>query len=113
MPAILAHTWPADLAKTHFDLVGDDGGENQIPSAEFFALAQCQWRSDEIAGVARISFPINVVVIHRADHVAVQKRGIDRIGLEAANERRGFAVSATHRAIMLQQNLRVILLAAT
>ena len=36
--------------------------------------------------MTRICFPINVVVIHRADHVAIQKRRIDRIGLEAGDE---------------------------
>ena len=73
MPAIFAHTWPANFAKTHFDFVGDDGGENQILAAQPFAFAECQRRGDEIARMTRIGFPINVVVIHRADHVAVEK----------------------------------------
>src|SRR5438105_13097262 len=63
-----------------------------------------------------IRFPINVVVIHRADHVSVQKRHIDRIGLEPGHERSRAAPAcgtAAHGAIVLQQNFRVILLAAT
>ena len=63
-----------------------------------------------------IGLPIDIVVIHGADHVAIQKRRIDRIGLEAGNERRGFTVATAlatgHRAIMLQQDFGVILLTA-
>src|SRR5438094_452148 len=46
MPSVLAHAWPSDFA-------------------------QRQRRSDEIAGVTWIGFPIDVVVIHRANHVAI------------------------------------------
>ena len=63
--------------------------------------------------MAWISFPINVVVIHGADHVAIQKRRIDRIGLETGDECGGGAVAATHRLVMLQQNPGVILLTAS
>ncbi len=121
MPAVFAHAGPSDFAKSHFDFVGDDRGENQILAAQSFAFAQCERRSDEIARMTRIGFPINVVVIHRPDHVAVEKRRIDRIGFETGDERGrpSFAALATgrvrrggHRAIMLQQNLRVFLLAA-
>ena len=75
--------------------------------------------------MTRIGFPINVVVIHRADHVTIQKRRIDRISLEAGDKcgRRSLAVAPAlatgrvrrggHRAIMLQQNLGVVLLATT
>ena len=112
MPAVFAHARPADFAKPHLDFVGDDGGENQILAAESFAFAECQRRSDEIAWMTRVGLPIDVVVIHRADHVAVQKRRIHRIGLEAGNKRGGSAIAAGHRAIMLEQNLGVILLAA-
>ena len=72
-----------------------------------------QRRGDEIARMTRICFPIDVVVIHRANHVAIQKRRIDRIGLEAGDERSGIAVAAAHRAIMLQQDPGVILLTPT
>ena len=30
VPTVLAHTRPTHLAKTHFNFVGDDGGEDQI-----------------------------------------------------------------------------------
>ncbi len=40
MPAVFAHARPADFAKTHFDFVGDDRGENQILAAQAFAFAQ-------------------------------------------------------------------------
>ena len=112
MPPIFAHTRPAHFAKTHFNFVRDDRRQNQILAAQAFALTQRQRRRDEIARMTRIGFPINVVVIHRADHVAIEKRRIDGIGLEAGYERGRFAIAAAHGAVVLQQNLRVILLAA-
>jgi hypothetical protein len=112
MPSIFAHPWPADFAKTHLNFVGNDRGENQIFAAEPLAFTECQRRGDEIARVTRIGLPINVVVIHRPDHVAIQKRRIDRISFEAGNKCRGVAIAAGHRAIMLQQNPRIILLAS-
>ena len=57
-----------------------------------------------------IGFPINVVVVHGPNHVAVQKRRIDRVSLERRHERRGAAGTTTHRPIVLEQNFRVILL---
>ena len=40
------------------------------------------------------------------------KRRVDGIGLEAGNEAGCLAIAAAHRPVMLEQNLRVILLAA-
>ena len=71
MPPIFAHAGPAHFAKTHFNLVGNDRCENQILAAETFALAQRQRRRDEIAGMTWIGLPIDVVVIHGANHVAI------------------------------------------
>jgi hypothetical protein len=62
--------------------------------------------------MTRVGFPIDVVVIHRPDHVSVEKRRIDRIGFESRDKRRRFGISAAHRAIMLQQNFGIILLTA-
>ena len=95
----------------HF--VGDDGGENQFFATQALALAQRQRCGDEIARMARIGFPINIVVIHRANHVAVEKGRIHRIGLEPGHKRSGFAIPAAHRAVVLEQNLGIILLAPT
>ena len=108
MPTVFAHARPAHFAKTHFNFVGDDGGENQILAAQTFAFTECQRRGDEIAGMAWIGLPINVVVIHGADHVAIQKRRIHRIGFETGDKCRGAAFPAAlarrggHRAVMLQ-----------
>ena len=61
--------------------------------------------------MTRVGLPIDVVVIHRADHVPVQKCGVDRIGFEAGNECGGFSIAAAHGAMMLEQDLGVFLLA--
>ena len=109
MPAVFTHTRPSHFAKTHFNFVSDDRGENQIFATEAFAFTECQRRSDEIARMTWIGFPIDVVVIHRADHVAIQKCGIDWIGLEPGDERRRATIGTGHRPVMFQQNLGVIL----
>ena len=83
MPAVFAHARSPDFAETHFNFVSDNGGENQILAAQTFAFTQRQRRGDEIARMTWIGFPINVVVIHRANHVAVEKRGIDRVSFKA------------------------------
>ena len=65
--------------------------------------------------MTRVGLPIDVVVIHRADHVAVQKCGVDRVGFEAGNECGGFSVTALATGhplrMMLEQDLRIVLLA--
>ena len=63
--------------------------------------------------MARVGFPIDVVVIHRANHVAIHECCVDRVGLEAGDECGGFSIAAAHRAMMLEQDLGVVLLAST
>src|SRR5438876_11724218 len=94
MPAVFTHARSSDFTETHFNFVRDDRAENQIFAAQSFAFTQCERRSDEIAWMTRIGFPIDVVVIHRADHVPIQKRGIDRISLEAGNKYGRFTIAA-------------------
>ena len=60
-----------------------------------------------------IRFPIDVVVIHRADHVPVHECGVDWVGFEAGNKCCGFSIAAAHGAMMLEQDLSVVLLAST
>ena len=115
MPAVFAHTRTSDFAQTYFDFVSDDGGENQILAAQTLAFTERQRRGDEIARMTRVGFPIDVVVIHGPDHVAIQKCGIHWVGLEPGNERGGFAPACgtAHRAIVFEQDLRILLLAPT
>src|SRR5438132_14371039 len=116
MPSIFAHARSAHFAQTHLDFVSDDGGENQILATETLGFTQCEGRSDEITWMTWIGFPIDVVIIHRANHVAIEKRRIDWISLEARHECSGSAFSPAlarrggHRTVMLQQNSGVILL---
>src|SRR5262249_13375346 len=60
-----------------------------------------------------VGFPIDVVVIHGPNHVTIHERCIDGICLEAGNKCSGLATTAAHGAMMLEQDLRVFLLAAT
>jgi len=43
--------------------------------------------------------------------VAIQKGGVDRVGFESGNESSGFAIASAPGAMMLQQDLSVLLLA--
>src|SRR5438876_6077033 len=113
MPTVLTHARSPDFTKTHFNLIGNDGGENQIFAAQSFAFTERERRSDEIARMTRIRFPIDVVVIHGANHVTIWKCCIDGVRFEAGHKRRRFAVTTANRAVMFQQNFRVLLLTAT
>src|SRR6266403_3236839 len=50
--------------------------------------------------MTRIGLPIDVVVIHRADHVTIEKCRIDWICFETGNKRGGFAIALTRRAVV-------------
>ncbi len=93
MPAVFAHARTSDFAKAHFNFVGDNRSENQIFAAESFAFAERQRRSNQIARMTRVCFPIDIVVVHGADHVAIQKRRIYWVCFEAGNKRGGFLPS--------------------
>src|SRR5215471_1695267 len=102
MPTVFPHARPSDFTQAHLDLVCNDRGENQVLAAQTFGLAECQRCGDEVAWVTWISFPINVIVIHRADHVAIYERCVDRICLEAGNKCSCLAIAAADRLVMLQ-----------
>ena len=63
--------------------------------------------------MTRVGFPIDIVVIHRANHVAIHECCVDRVGLEAGDECGRFSIAAAHGAMMLEQDLSVFLLAST
>jgi hypothetical protein len=44
--------------------------------------------------------------------VAIHECGVDRIGFEAGNKCGGFSTAAAHGAMMLEEDLRVVLLAS-
>ena len=103
-----------DLAKPHLDFVGDDRREDQIFAGEILAFAQRQRPGDDVARMARVGLPVDIVVVHRADHVRIHERRVDGVGLEAGNERRARPDRriAGHLAMVVEQDLRVLLLAA-
>ena len=86
MPTVFANAWQSKFTKSHFDFVCDDRRENKFSPAESVCLAQCKWRSDEITWMAGVGLPIDVVVIHRADHVSVEEGRIHGIRLETADK---------------------------
>ena len=63
--------------------------------------------------MARVGLPVDVVVIHRANHVAIHECCVDWVGFEAGDECSGLSVAAAHGAMMLEQDLGVVLLAST
>ena len=59
-----------------------------------------------------IRLPINVIVIHRTNHVTIDKGGIYGISFETGDECCRITFSTPHHTVMLEQNLRIILLTA-
>ncbi len=45
--------------------------------------------------------------------MAIHECCVDRVSFEAGNERSGLSIAAAHSAMMLEQNLGVVLLAST
>ncbi len=79
VPADLAHAGVGDLAQTLLELVGEGDADQQIASGTAGTLGRRHRRRDQIGGVRRVLFPVNVVVIHHPDHQGVEKRRRNRV----------------------------------
>src|SRR6185295_7973696 len=63
--------------------------------------------------MARVGLPVDVVVVHRADHVIVQERGIDWIRLETSDETGAGAaalLAPDHLAMVREEDVGILLL---
>src|SRR5260370_23944744 len=89
MPATLANPGEGGFAKTHFELVAENKTND-----EFFAAAAAPFATRDRCGknvrrVRRILLPVDVVVIHTADHEGIGQRRGNGIETAAAAEHGG------------------------
>ena len=84
MPAALANARESRLAQAHLELVAEHQADDQLAAIAPRALAGGDRSRKDVGGMRRILLPVNVVVIHAADHQRVGQRRRDRIHLLAA-----------------------------
>ena len=117
MPTVLANTRETELAQTHFDFIRNRGSEQQVFAAEPEHFSKRERSRDDVAWMAWIRLPIDVVVIHRANHVIVQERRINSIRLKTSHKRCAWTVTFVtlcgHRSIVCEQDVSIFLTATT
>ena len=83
MPAALANARKRRLAQAHFEFVAQHKSNNQFLAIALGALTTRHRRRKDIGRMRRILLPVNVVVIHAADHQRIRQRRGNRIDLLA------------------------------
>src|SRR5579871_6274110 len=111
MPATLANTGERGLAEAHFEFVAENQTNNDFAAVAFRALAAGQSGRENVGRMRRILLPVDVVVIHAADHQRVGEGGGDGINLFPCADDRGGAASGS-LVKDLQSNLDIVLLEA-
>src|SRR5262249_34480667 len=90
VPAGLAQA--GGVAQPALDLVGQDGGGDEVPAGGAGRLADGQHRGEVVAGVGRLQRQVGVVVVEVADEQAVDEGG-PRDAAAAAPEQAGGALA--------------------
>ena len=71
MPAAFANPGESRLAEPHLELVPEHEPNDQFFAITFRALAAGQRGGENVRRMRRVLLPVNVVVIHAADHQPV------------------------------------------
>jgi hypothetical protein len=79
VPAALADAGEGRLAQPHLELVSEHDAEDQVPARLSGPLPARHGGGDDVRRVRRVLLPVDVVVVHDADHQCVEQRGGDRI----------------------------------
>src|SRR5579862_1353391 len=74
MPSALANSGEGGFAEAHFKFMAEHQTDDEFFPTALSALATCDRGRKDIGRVRGILLPINVVVIHAADHQRVRKR---------------------------------------
>ena len=109
MPAAFANAGKGRLAEAHLEFMPQDEPDDQFLATALRALAAGQRRGKNIGGMRRVLLPVNVVVVHAADHQSIGQRSRNWIdALACANHGRR-AVSGNF-VEHLERNLHIVLL---
>ena len=79
MPPALANARKRGLAKAHFEFMAEDEPHNQIFPITSCAFTTCERGGKNVRRMGRVLLPVDVVVIHAADHERVGQRRRDWI----------------------------------
>ena len=88
MPATLPDAGKGGFAKPHLKLVTQHQAHHQLAPITLRALAAGQSGREEVRGMRRVLFPVNVVVVHHADHERVGEGGRDGVHSAAGPDHR-------------------------
>ena len=83
MPAALANARECRFAEPHLEFVAEHQADDQFAAVAAGALAAGHRRRKDVRRMRRVLLPVNVVVVHAADHQRVGQRRRDRIHLLA------------------------------
>src|SRR5437660_11413766 len=84
MPAPFANSRKSRLAETHLEFMAEDETDDQLFSIAFGAFATGQGRRKNIRGMRWVLLPVNVVVLHAADHQGVGQGGGNGVNVLAS-----------------------------
>src|SRR5579862_5517080 len=95
MPAALANPGERGLAEAHFEFVAKNKADDEFAAVALRALAAGQSDRENVGRMRRILLPVDVVVIHAADHQRVGEGRRDRINFPSCTDNRGGAPSGS------------------
>src|SRR5579872_1630038 len=89
VPAAFANARESGLAEPHFEFVSQDNTHYEFVATRACAFAAGNRGGKNVGWMRRILLPINIVVIHAADHQRIRERRGNRINaLTCPNDRR-------------------------
>ncbi len=71
MPAALADSGKCGFAQAHFEFVAENEADDQLFAVAFGTFAAGHGRRKNVGRVRRVLLPVDVVVVHAADHQGV------------------------------------------
>src|SRR6185437_4565119 len=108
MPAAFANAGKRRLAEAHLELVSQDQADNQLLAIALGAFATRQRCRKDVGWMRWVLLPVNVVVVHAADHQAIGQRGRDWVdALARANH--GRRTASGDLVEHLESDLHVVL----
>jgi hypothetical protein len=93
VPPPLSDAGKGGFTEAHLELVAQDDTEDEVLPIPPGTLATRDGRGDDVRRVRGVLLPVDVVVVHHADHQRVRERCRDRIDARSAaqNRRRPFS----------------------
>ena len=109
MPAAFANSGKRRLAEAHLELVSENESDDEFLAITPGALASGQGRGKNVGRMRRVLLPVDVVVVHAADHQRVGQRRGHGVDLLAGADHGGRAATGNF-VEHLQRDLYIVLL---